>query len=96
MGDRRVGGERDICQICKGEVREDLLHFVLDCEKLEDLRVGAVELQRPRIEDGVELMGNFLFANNNDTKRRTILYKMWKKRRDLEKESEEIRNVENE
>jgi len=61
LGDRkRFVGESTECFICGCE-REDLIHFVLECDGLAQERQKIAELQRPREEDTVRVVGRFLF-----------------------------------
>ena len=49
---RHVGG--NISCVCGHEI-EDLEHFLLDCPKLEEVRMKILKLQRPQEENGKEL-----------------------------------------
>ena len=89
LGDRNRESYMNRCDTCKKDVREDLLHFVLECERMEYLRVKAVELQRPRGEDGVGIVGDFLFTFDKYGRKKTILYEMWRQRQKIVKENEE-------
>ena len=71
--------EERICGVCGLEV-EDLRHFVARCVELESERREAVELQRPRWSDEVQVVGRFLFPEVGPGNRR-VLCKMWRKRR---------------
>ena len=71
-------GER--CKLC-GEEGEDLVHFLLNCERLEDYRRQSLQLQRPRMERQIDQVGEFLFGNQCEREKRKILHQMWTKRR---------------
>lgn len=54
-------------------MKEDLKHFMIDCGPLEELRALALELQRPRREDKLNVMGEFLFKQNRvELKNKTL------------------------
>ena len=79
LGDRNrhLGQETD-CFMCR-EQTEDLRHFVLDCSRLEGLRIGMLGLQRPRLEDWREVLGKFLYGEERERNRRD-LWLLWKER----------------
>ena len=85
LGDRQRDREGDGCAACGGLVVEDLRHFLLECEGLEEERRAAVELQRPRVEDFEETMGEFLFGGEGGEcgrrKKMGVLKRMWKRRK---------------
>ena len=87
LGDRQRGEERERCAVCQDQVVEDLQHFLLECRGVEEARAAAVELQRPRGENDVETMGEFLFGDEGGwcSRRRKmgILRKMWRMRRSI-------------
>lgn len=47
---------------------------------LEEIRGGARELQRSRVENGEEVVGQFLFGEEDVRRRRRILGDMWRRR----------------
>ena len=61
------------------EERETLEHFILHVtSRWEEWRIESRSLQRPRIEETDQVLGEFLFGGHeNNTKKRTLL-KMWK------------------
>ena len=80
LGDRRRDVKREL---------EDLLHFVLDCGKLEEERREAFELQRPKVEQRQTVVGEFLFGEEESGRKSKIFMKMWRKRRQIEQRGEE-------
>ena len=64
------------------------MHFVLDCEELEEERGQAVELQRPRFEKREEVVGEFLFGEEGKRSKSQVLMKMWRRRRLIEERNE--------
>ena len=71
------------CLCCRGEI-ETIEHFVLDCSKLEHIRIKYIELQRPRIEQRDEIMVNLLmFGEKDGDYYVNILWEMWKERMKL-------------
>ena len=89
LGDRR---ERVLerCGICGDDGLEDLMHFILDCGELEEERSGALELQRPRLDQRAVLVGQFLFEEEGRRWKSEVLMKMWRKRRVIERRKERI------
>ena len=78
LGDRRWGEGRE-CRMC-GYEKEDQMHFILDCEWMEQYRQDAVELQRPRGPDREETLGCFLFGEESEVERRGVVLRMWRAR----------------
>ena len=76
------------CKLCGGGM-EDLRHFVLECQYLEEWRGELSELQRPRLEREEEVLGHFLFGEGDMRKRRRVLYQMWREREKEMKRLEE-------
>ena len=74
LADRSVSGERG-CKVCRHEL-EDLQHFLLHCPGLNKIRVEAVELQRPYLEDEAKVMGGFLFGETLERRRMETLLQM--------------------
>jgi len=79
LGYRSWGEGEEGCRLCGAE-REDDLHFILECEVLEEIRGEAMELQRPRVENGEVVVGQFLFGEGDVRRRRRILGDMWRRR----------------
>ena len=79
LGDRNrhIGGTTE-CFMC-GEEVEDLRHFILDCKELEEVRADMTRLQRPRLEDWREVIGEFLYGKEKERSKRE-LYGLWKAR----------------
>ena len=59
-------GDTD-CFMCR-EGLEDFRHFILDCVTLEGVRGGLVGLQRPRLEDWRQVVGEMLYGEEARTK----------------------------
>ena len=79
LGDRnRHSGGLTECFMCREET-EDLRHFILDCRGLEATRMTITGLQRPRLEDWRQVVGEFLFGEEKETNRRG-LYRLWQTR----------------
>ena len=79
LGCRRWNEEDEGCRLCGAE-KEDDEHFLLECGRLEEIRGGSLELQRPRLEDVDEVMGRFLFGEGGEKERMKVLYGMWRHR----------------
>ena len=43
---------------------------------------GALELQRPRLQDRAEVAGSFLFGEGEESRRRTLLKRTWNRRKE--------------
>ena len=83
LNDRnRFGNQETSCKLCQEEL-EDLEHFILDCKALELERSYSIVLQRPRLLDRDETLGNFLYSHDAMENKKEILYNMWRKRRKL-------------
>ena len=72
---------------------EDIYHFILDCDKLTEVRNTIYSLQRPYDEDKNQTLKEFLFnegQDEDDVERRKIqLLKLWKARKRALKELQE-------
>ena len=80
----RHQGQDVTCFMCGTEV-EDLVHFVLDCAGLERWRIRAVDLQRPRLESEEEVLGRFLFGEEDVERKKEVLGEMWRQRGRVER-----------
>ena len=83
----RFRGEDIKCKLC-GHEREDLSHFLLDCETLGRERAKIKQLQRPHQEDGREIVGSFLFDPRQVEEKKTALWQLYAVR------EEELRRLE--
>ena len=64
-------------------------HFILHCPRWEKWRVESISLNRSRIEETDQLIGEFLFGEHeNNTKKRTLL-KMWNEQQRLKRNNQE-------
>ena len=70
------------CKICMNPI-EDLPHFLLHCEKLNEIRGESLQLQRPRMEDDFTTITTFLFDKSDEEQKKSVIKKMWSKRRSL-------------
>ena len=72
--------DEKICLLCGCGV-ETLEHFILDCCKLEQIRIKYVELQRPMIEQRDEIMVSLLMFDEKDAEHHvSIVWEMWRER----------------
>ena len=71
------------CKICMNTPIEDLSHFLLHCEKLNEIRGESLQLQRPRMEDDFTTITTFLFDKSDEELKKSVIKKMWTKRRSL-------------
>ena len=79
LGDRnRHQGQETDCFMC-GQETEDIRHFILDCRELETVRETMTGLQRPRREDWMEVIGEFLYGEEK-MRNRGELYRLWRER----------------
>ena len=67
------------CEVC-GDEKEDIIHFILECSPLNELRSNAAELQRPLNQNKEEIIGIFLFNPNCIETCKELLYRMWLRR----------------
>ena len=73
---------REMCVGCSEE-RETVEHFKLHRPRWEEWRIESRSLQRARIEETDQVLGEFLFGGlESNTKKRTLL-KMWNGRQRL-------------
>ena len=88
LGENSWQRNRDVCVGCSEE-RETLEHFILHCPRWEEWRIESRSLQRPRIEETDQVLGEFLFGGHeSNTKKRTLL-KMWNERQRLIRNNQE-------
>ena len=78
LKNRHRGGST-ICNFCK-DVEESLEHFVMLCPEFAEIRQNCVELQQPYEEDHNQVLGKFLFKEDNIENKKDISYRMWLKR----------------
>ena len=72
-----------VCLLC-GDGVETLEHFVLDCSKLEHIRMRYVELQRPMIEQRDKIVRDLLmFGDKSADYYVNIVWEIWKERKKL-------------
>ena len=75
----RHQGGNTTCKLCNLD-EENIIHFVLHCPYLQEIRNKIEEFQRPYQENEEGIIGHFLFPKNNINKKKEILYEMWRKR----------------
>ena len=80
--------EENRCKICN-DGNEDLKHFILHCNKLEEIRKTHILLQRPYPEDEDELLSKIIFENTDKEEIKIIMGKMWSRRLSLIKDTKE-------
>ena len=83
---RGIPGYDKTCKLCKKE-EENMVHFTMDCEKLEDIR--SKELIDRTQENSEEGMIRLLFHNENHQSIGYMIKMLWLKRKDLLKINEE-------
>lgn len=80
--------EEKICALCRVE-NETLLHFLLNCNKLQEERNKCIELQRPVTEDTTEITRRLLLLTDSDITDKEyyidIVWCLWKRRKQLRK-----------
>ena len=86
---KRFWNEETACELC-GEGNEDLKHFLLWCPEYREERKRSVRLQQPYIENEENIIGEYLFQNENiEVTKRTIQH-FWNIREKKRKEKETI------
>ena len=84
LGENSRQGNREICLGCSEE-SETLEHFIfiLHCPRWEEWRIESRSLQRPRIEETDQVLGEFLFGGHKSNMKKRTLLKMWDERQRL-------------
>ena len=78
LNDRnRFTGDSVLCELCGAE-KEDLTHFLLFCERFREERAKVKELQQPFQEDLDEVIGKFLFVEEDIERKKSSLQNFWK------------------
>ena len=77
---RGVPGSNKTCKLCN-DGEENIVHFIIDCEELEDTR--NYNLIDNRLRDSEEKIITLLFYNDNSQEIGYMLKKLWRKRRNL-------------
>lgn len=75
----RFSGGDTRCDLCGAE-EENLIHFVLWCPAYSDNRKAEKLLQQPYIENEKNIVGKYLFNNENPETAKETLFKFWKSR----------------
>ncbi len=74
---KRHTNENEQCGLCGAE-KEDLEHFILWCPAYTDIRTYTTELQQPYTENTQNIIGHFLFDQQNIYKKINTVYNFWK------------------
>ena len=74
---KRHAAEDTSCKLCNYEC-EDVQHFMIDCNSLQECRKNIFELQRPVNENKDKVLGELLFGDG--IKNEVEIYNMWKLR----------------
>lgn len=81
--------EEKICKLCNEE-DEDMKHFLVKCNPLQQIRQQCLELQRPNCEQMEETMNRLLIFTETRTEKIeeniNFLYKLWLKRKRMRNE----------
>ena len=77
---RGVPGYDKTCKLCR-KSEENIVHFTIDCEKLEKIR--NYNLIDSRLDNSEEKMRTLLFRNSNFQEIGYMLKKLWEERRNL-------------
>ena len=87
--------EEKICKLCNEE-NEDMEHFLIKCNSLQQLRQQYLELQRPNYEQMDDIINRLLIFTETRTvkieENINFLYKMWMKRKKLRNETLMLRD----
>ena len=67
------------CDLC-GDEREDLVHFLIDCSKLENKRDRSI-MEKCQDADKENMAGKILFDKDEIDKVKDVLEAMWKSRK---------------
>ena len=78
----------DVCEGCSEE-RETLEHFILHCPRWEEWRIESWSLQRPRIEETDQVLGEFMFGGHENNRKKRTLLKLWNERQRLIRNNQE-------
>ena len=81
---KRHKKEETECKLCKKET-EDLIHFLIKCEKLDCKREKEV-MEKYKDEDKEQMAGNILFGTELIETTKNMIESMWKYRNDIEKQ----------
>ncbi len=84
---RRFRGEEITCDVC-GSEKEDLIHFLLLCPGYRKERRKSVKLQQPYIQEKEEIVGRYLFDNEDIEEAKREITSFWMIRERLRKERE--------
>lgn len=74
------------CQLCDADY-EDIEHFLLHCQALNDTRKKAICLQKPYNENEMDIIADFLLFNETNEDiiedNKNVLYALWCKRKSI-------------
>ena len=77
---RGIPGYDKTCKLCR-ESKEDIVHFTIDCKKLEKVR--NYNLIDNELNSSEEKMKTLLFRNSNFQEIGYMIKKLWEERREL-------------
>jgi hypothetical protein len=77
---RRFGDGCMVCRMCGAEM-ENLYHFILWCPELGEERSSIVQLQQPYQEDEEDIVGRFLFDEEEMEEKKKSMGQLWKARK---------------
>ena len=72
-------GEDTNCSLCKQHC-EDLKHLILTCPVYSPERAESIHLQKPHNESEDDIVGRFLFHEEDIESKKEVLYRIWRKR----------------
>ena len=82
LGENSWQRNRDVCVGCSEEM-ETLEPFILHCPRWEEWRIESRSLQRPRIKQIDQALGEFLFGGHESNTKKRMILKMWNERQRL-------------
>ena len=77
---RGLAGYDKTCKICKEDI-EDVVHFIIDCKKLE--RIRDYNLINKDIQNSEERMRSLLFKDNRFQEIGNMIKNLWTERRNI-------------
>ena len=65
------------CFVCDIDDK-DIYHFMLHCTAYKEQRSQSIHLQQPYLESDQNIVGQFLFDNENIEEKKELLFTIWK------------------
>ena len=84
--EKRHKGEDTQCELCKAGEETDI-HFMLECDKLEDKRDKRI-MRKYRKQDKEAMIGEMLFRKEEIESVKTMINNLWRRREYIRKRSE--------